>query len=102
MSLGEPVVKRCDGDIATIGDFRPRFVRVNARARVVAGAGHLAGAGGADSAGTEARAGSVGDCCVEGGADDGDVVVFGGFDETFYGAEVGEAGDAGEGPLERS
>jgi hypothetical protein len=59
----------------------------------------LAGAGGADSAGTETRAGSVGDCRVEGGADDGDVVVFGGFDETFYGAEVGEAGDAGEGPL---
>jgi hypothetical protein len=59
----------------------------------------LAGAGGADGAGTETRAGSVGDCCVEGGADDGDVVVFGGFDETFYRAEVGEAGDAGEGPL---
>jgi hypothetical protein len=59
----------------------------------------LAGAGGADSAGAEAGAGSVGDCCVERGADYGDVVVLGGFDETFYGAEVGEAGDPGEGPL---
>jgi hypothetical protein len=59
----------------------------------------LAGAGGADGAGTEAGAWSVGDCRVEGGADYGDVVVFGRFDEAFYGAEVGEAGDAGEGPL---
>jgi hypothetical protein len=59
----------------------------------------LTGRCGADGAGAEAGAWSVADGRVEGGTNYGDVVVLFGLDETFDGLEVGEAGDASEGPL---
>lgn len=100
LPLGQAVIEGSDGDIATISDLGPRFVGVDAGAGVVTCAGHLAGAGRADGTGPEAGAWSVGDGRVEGGTDDGDIVVFRGFHETFDGAKVSEAGNAGEGPLE--
>jgi hypothetical protein len=53
----------------------------------------------ADGAGAEARAGAVGDGGVEGGTDDAYVEGFVGGGQAFDVAEVGEGGDAGEGPL---
>jgi hypothetical protein len=44
---------------------------------------------------------SVADGCVKGCADDGDVVVLIGLDQTLDGLQVGETGNAGEGPLDR-
>lgn len=94
MPLGKRVVEWRDGDVAAVGDLGPGFVGVDSGAGVVACAGHLAGAGGAD--GARAEAGSccccplamgffvrivadgvtwpVADGCVEGGADDGDII----------------------------
>lgn len=100
LALGQTVVEGCDRDVSAVGDLGPGLVGVYACAGVVASAGHLAGTGGADCAGSEAGTRSVADGCVEGGTDHGDVVVLGWFDETLYGAEVGKAGDAGEGPLD--
>jgi hypothetical protein len=45
--------------------------------------------------------GSVADGCVEWCANNGDVVVLIGLDQTLNGLQVGEAGNAGEGPLVR-
>lgn len=66
---------------------------------VEAAVGGLAGGGVADSAGAEACAGAVGDGGVEGGADDGYVEGLVGGGQAFDVAEVGEGGDACEGPL---
>jgi len=122
LSLGEPVVKWCDRDVAAVGNLGPRLVGVDSGACVVASCGHLAGAGGADGAGTEPGSWgvvstslevrlvcrwvgvvltwSVADGCIEGCSDHGDVVVLIGLDQTLNGLQVGEAGNAGEGPLD--
>lgn len=48
----------------------------------------------------EGLTGSVADGCVEGSANHGDIVVLIGLDQTLDRLQVGEAGDAGEGPLD--
>lgn len=125
LSLGEPVVEGRDGDVAAVGDLGPGLVRVDPCARVVACSGHLACAGGADGAWTEAgscgvgvrfgvwdvcaggggswecgRTWSVADGCVEWCADNGNVIVLIGLNQTSDWLQVGEAGNAGEGPLD--
>jgi hypothetical protein len=60
----------------------------------------LPGGGGADGARPEAGARAVAYGCVEGDAEDTDVVVFGGGGEAFEVREVGECRDARETPLD--
>ena len=102
LAQGEGVVEGGDGDVAAVDYGGPVLVGVDLGARVVAAEAGLAGGGGADSAGTEARAGAVGDSGVEGGAEDGDVVAGGGVLEAADVGEVGEGGYAAEAPLESS
>lgn len=47
------------------------------------------------------RTWSVADGCIKRRANDRDVVVLIGLDKTLDGLQVGEAGNAGEGPLDR-
>lgn len=48
------------------------------------------------------RTWSVADSCIERRADNGNVVVLIGLDKTLDWLQVGEAGNAGEGPLDSS
>jgi hypothetical protein len=96
------VVDGRDGDVTAVEDGGPVGVGVYTGSGVEAAEGGLAGRGGTDSAGPEAGAGSVGDGCVERGAEDGDVEKGRRRGQTFGVGEVGEGGDACEGPLDES
>jgi hypothetical protein len=96
------IVDGCDGDVTAVEDGGPVGVGVYAGSGVEAPEGGLAGRGGADGAGPEAGAGSVGDGCVEGSAEDGDVEEGRRRGQAFCVGEVGEGGDACEGPLDES
>ena len=96
----EGVVEGRHGYVAAVEDRVGTRVRVQSAARVKAPEGALAGGGRADGAGAEAGSWAVGHRCVKGSADDGDVVGSSGAGgEAFVVWEVGESGDAAEGPL---